>query len=716
MSKYQETSLNDDVVFLPVNESNPGFLHSEVERSALESLLRDGPNAFYSEVSAHRLESFLSSEEVNQVYSWVEDHHVEVLENGDIASENSSGEQELSDQYFPEVSDTPAPCLELGWPEKDRWEGVERVMIYSNPPVEQAPHIREVIRKLLQGATTLVAIVADRLTDSTVIGDLHSAASRGVVVYIILNRRPAQDNLTPKRLKHPKISVRILGGYTFASSDGKKVMGELKENFVLVDLETVVLGSSGLTWIDAHLHRQLVTVLSGPAVALYDREFRILYAASTPVPDSWKSAKPKELPMIDKTLNQPEPNAKKQVLEDCPPSPPPPPVDSPIDWETLGVFHRTQDSEEDLDLPEFTEEPPTLPDWQTGPPGTGVTEFHITEWQEESKLYRFMAEPRHAPDHQTMFWNKQKPERLPYGFLIERNEGPTMFRHRDFRMERKLMEDTGPFTRSHRHDGLLSLDRSMGENTIPEEMTLGSATAPVRHKKPIIVCVPQNETSWNLGEVLKNMNDYSSKGLQSNLTKNTISKSNLDMASAGTEPLQRSQSQANEIAGLALQEHSTVRYITIALSGAAGKASLKCKLLYVCHKSDPFCDFLLSCPSPDQQIVAEGTAVSDIVCADLKPTMPNESPPEIDSKDPGMKLVIAIICACLIISSAMPLCVAMYFKKEKTVKMVLRPAETPAAGPNLVPEPEQCSFCFPQEERGSHSSLLLNDKPFELVV
>ncbi|KAG7318825.1 hypothetical protein KOW79_017299 [Hemibagrus wyckioides] len=122
-----------------------------------------------------------------------------------------------------------------------------------------------------------------------------------------------------------------------------------------------------------------------------------------------------------------------------------------------------------------------------------------------------------------------------------------------------------------------------------------------------------------------------------------------------------------------------------------------------------------SCRSPDQQIVAEGTAISDIVCADLKPTMPNEIPPKTDSKDPGMKLVIAIICACLIISSAMPLCVAMYFKREKTVKMPLGPAETPA-GPMLVPEPEQCSFCFPQEEHGSHSSLLLNDKPFELVV
>ncbi|XP_034169893.2 tumor necrosis factor receptor superfamily member 9b isoform X2 [Pangasianodon hypophthalmus] len=133
-----------------------------------------------------------------------------------------------------------------------------------------------------------------------------------------------------------------------------------------------------------------------------------------------------------------------------------------------------------------------------------------------------------------------------------------------------------------------------------------------------------------------------------------------------------------------------------------------------------------SCPSPDQQITAPGTAFSDIVCADRKPTMPtpdvkpseispNKIPPKTDNKKPGIMLVMAIICACLIISSAMPLCVAMFFKKEKTEKKPPKPVETPV-GRRLVPEPEQCSFCFPQEERGSHSSLLLDDKPFELVV
>lgn len=159
MSKSQVESLNEDIVFLPANESNPEFLHSEVERSALESLLRDGPGAFYSKLSAHQLEPFLSVEEVNQVSSWVENHQVNVEENGDVRSETSSGVEGFSDQYFPMLSDTAAPCLELGWPEKDRWDGVERAMVYANPPVEQAPHIREVIRRLLQGATMVGTMV-----------------------------------------------------------------------------------------------------------------------------------------------------------------------------------------------------------------------------------------------------------------------------------------------------------------------------------------------------------------------------------------------------------------------------------------------------------------------------------------------------------------------------------------------------------------------------
>lgn len=49
----------------------------------------------------------------------------------------------------------------------------------------------------------VIAIVTDRLTDCTIIGDLHNAASRGVPVYIILNQRSIQENFTLNRLRHP---------------------------------------------------------------------------------------------------------------------------------------------------------------------------------------------------------------------------------------------------------------------------------------------------------------------------------------------------------------------------------------------------------------------------------------------------------------------------------------------------------------------------------
>lgn len=46
--------------------------------------------------------------------------------------------------------------------------------------------------------------------------------------------------------------------------------------------------------------------------------------------------------------------------------------------------------------------------------------------------------------------------------------------------------------------------------------------------------------------------------------------------------------------------------------------------------------------------------------------------------DVGMMLVIAIVCVCLMVSSAMTLYVAMYVKKQKTVKMPPMPEEPPA--------------------------------------
>lgn len=103
-----------------------------------------------------------------------------------------------------------------------------------------------------------------------------------------------------------------------------------------------------LTWTDAHLHRQLVMVMSGPVVESFDREFRILFANSLPIPDTWKAGRPIGGPLADGpvTLHHPERadmDSIKPLMMDNFVSPPPSFTDQPIDWEALGVIQKGPD-------------------------------------------------------------------------------------------------------------------------------------------------------------------------------------------------------------------------------------------------------------------------------------------------------------------------------------------------------------------------------------
>uniref|UniRef100_A0A3Q3DNM5 Family with sequence similarity 83 member E n=1 Tax=Hippocampus comes TaxID=109280 RepID=A0A3Q3DNM5_HIPCM len=287
-----EASLDEDAVFLPVKPSSPEFLYSELERHSMEKLLCEGPKAFYNSVGTELSGSFLSPDEVSEITSWVQDFHFTPLQKEENGGNVNPDEADLTSSYFPSYSDVPAPSLALGWPEAP-WVRMENVAVYTNPPAEGEPSIREVIRRHLQKASQVLAIVTDRLTDSTIIGDLHDAASRGVPVYIILNQRTVEEKYTLHRLGHPvswarvqkNIQVRVLGGKSFCSSKGKMMVGELKDKFILVDLERVIHGSYSLAWTDAHLHRHLITVITGSVVDSFDKEFRTLFAASAPVPN-----------------------------------------------------------------------------------------------------------------------------------------------------------------------------------------------------------------------------------------------------------------------------------------------------------------------------------------------------------------------------------------------------------------------------------------------
>uniref|UniRef100_A0AAQ6AQ39 Scaffolding anchor of CK1 domain-containing protein n=1 Tax=Amphiprion ocellaris TaxID=80972 RepID=A0AAQ6AQ39_AMPOC len=339
MSDSQEQSLDENAVFLPVDESSPEFLHCEREREAVERLLSAGPEAFYSSIGTECSGCFLSSEEVSQITSWAQNYDFNHLQQ-ENAVESSTDVEDFSSTYFPCHSDMPTPNLELGWPEKNNWVPQGSVTVHTSPPAEGQPPVREVIRRHLQKASQVIAIVTDRLTDGAIIGDLYNVASRGVPVYIILNQRSIQENFTLNRLRHPNMRVRVLGGTSFCSRTGRMVFGEMKNKFLLVDLETVIHGSYSLTWTDAHLHRQLITVLSGPVVDAFDREFRILFAASLPVPNTWRVTGTNA--HVNHQLKDfPPLRFQKQVsLEPDIFSPPSPPADFLMDWEAMGVVQR----------------------------------------------------------------------------------------------------------------------------------------------------------------------------------------------------------------------------------------------------------------------------------------------------------------------------------------------------------------------------------------
>ncbi|XP_012773908.2 uncharacterized protein fam83e isoform X2 [Maylandia zebra] len=329
-----EESLDEDTVFLPVDESSPEFIYSEREREAVEKLLSAGPEAFYSVVK-ELPDCFLSSEEVSQFKSWVQSYSFNdprlQHENG---AESMAEMEDFCSSYFPCHSDVPVPGLELGWPHKTPWSVTASVTVHTSPPAEGEPSVREVIRRQLQRARQVIAIVIDRLTDSAIIGDLHSAASRGVPVYIILNQRSIQEKFSSNRLWHPNIRVRALGGRSFGLRDGRKLVGEMNEKFILVDLDTVIHGSYSFTWTDTHLHRQLITVLRGPAVDAFDWEFRILYASSLPVLSTATHVNQNhQLKDISAVRLLKRISVDPDITD-----PPSPRAVSPLDWDKMGVF------------------------------------------------------------------------------------------------------------------------------------------------------------------------------------------------------------------------------------------------------------------------------------------------------------------------------------------------------------------------------------------
>ncbi|XP_029015374.1 protein FAM83F [Betta splendens] len=293
MAESQLLCMDDEHVNEKIPESRPEFYYSEEQRAALEQLLRNGDGAYKTRLKVDNVKDFLSAREVKCIRKTFQDYDTDSdSESGEHekSKESSSADSGVHSTYWPQMSDTEVPSLDIGWPGTSGvYKGVTRVSVYSHPPKEPGPHIKEVVRRLIQESRKVVAIVMDLLTDLQILQDLLDASSRrGVAVYAVLEARGVPHfldmctrlQITAVHLRN--LRVRMVRGAGLALSFGK-LPGSLSSKYMLVDGERVMFGSYSFTWSSSRMDRNTITVMSGQIVDFFDSDFRELYAVSEQV-------------------------------------------------------------------------------------------------------------------------------------------------------------------------------------------------------------------------------------------------------------------------------------------------------------------------------------------------------------------------------------------------------------------------------------------------
>ncbi|EHB09838.1 Protein FAM83G [Heterocephalus glaber] len=304
MAFSQVQCLDDSHVNWRSSESKPEFFYSEEQRLALEALVARGREAFYEVLQRENIRDFLSELELRRILETIEvyDPGSEDPRGTDLAQgpqDNGVGncgeegrtpaeaEPPPSLEYWPQKSDRSIPQLDLGWPDTIAYRGVTRASVYMQPPMEGQGHIKEVVRKMISQAQKVIAVVMDMFTDVDIFKDLLDAGfKRKVAVYIIVDESNVKYFLhmcerARMHLGHLKnLRVRSSGGTEFFTRSATKFKGALAQKFMFVDGDRAVCGSYSFTWSAARTDRNVISVLSGQVVEMFDRQFQELYLMS----------------------------------------------------------------------------------------------------------------------------------------------------------------------------------------------------------------------------------------------------------------------------------------------------------------------------------------------------------------------------------------------------------------------------------------------------
>ncbi|XP_041865384.1 protein FAM83B [Melanotaenia boesemani] len=258
--------------------------YKESYRLAIDCLVQDGRNGYHDFLKGEQIGSFLSEDEILFITANAEqlpsqNHTEEVTSLPDTHS--SSG------TYWPTHSDVETPNLDLGWPEVLHENPQTNIDLLFHPPRLNNLTIKEVIRKHVQDARQVIAIVMDVFTDVDIFKEVVDASIRGVPVYVLLDHFHLKsflkmaENQDVKLQQLRNMRVRTVKGQDYLCRSGDKFHGAMEQKFVLVDCCTAIYGSYSFTWSFEKINLSMVQVITGHLVKSYDEEFRTLYARST---------------------------------------------------------------------------------------------------------------------------------------------------------------------------------------------------------------------------------------------------------------------------------------------------------------------------------------------------------------------------------------------------------------------------------------------------
>ncbi|XP_028279630.1 protein FAM83B [Parambassis ranga] len=258
--------------------------YKEAYRLAIDHLVKDGRDSYQEFLKGEHIGGFLSEEELlfitkNAVQLPSQNNAEEV--SGPPDNQSSSG------TYWPMHSDVETPDLDLGWPQVMHETLQTNIDLLFHPPRQNNPTIKEVVRKHIQDARQVIAIVMDVFTDVDIFKEAVEASIRGVPVYVVLDDFSLKSFLTMAENQDIKLQqlrnmrVRTVKGQDYVCRSGAKFHGAVQQRFLLVDCHTVIYGSYSFTWSSEKLNLTMVQVITGHLVKSYDEEFRTLYARST---------------------------------------------------------------------------------------------------------------------------------------------------------------------------------------------------------------------------------------------------------------------------------------------------------------------------------------------------------------------------------------------------------------------------------------------------